>query len=421
MNENPQINPKELRFIERFQKSDIPAILEVEKAVSDIPLNAEQLEAFIDDEPCRIVGVEYQNKIIAFSSIIFYKMDEIEITDFVIHPEYQKGGVVAEFLINQIKKEMMDKDHDDEFISVRVRETDEATQKFYSKHDFQAITPFLEGTYSDGEKAVIMVHAGMIENDLLFGSAEKKQEINDLLFGSAEKKQEICKRFKMRYNPDEAVSEFVDKISKRLEETSLKELRIGKHHNILFNLTAVPQEDGETRYAFELKDAKTRDLYVSIILPIFSDFYTVKEAVSNSFQDVENLTPLKALSFLSQAICSLEEQDITPNSSSYFTTPETTPEDLKEYETFVGRNKDVKLEISTQGKSDRKQFDIILSDPREDGNTPLLMLLLPFDKELNQVKTAVCRALDKVESITPLRALSEVTEALWSIVKGTDR
>jgi ribosomal-protein-alanine N-acetyltransferase len=137
--------------IRSAKNSDIPAILEIERALFSDPWEEQLFNEAIKDHKDFFVSIE-QNKITGY--IIFEKvLDEGHITNLAVSKEYQRKGLASE-LINKILD--LARQQKIKQVFLEVRESNEAARKLYLKFGFLEIGKRKAYYNKTNENAIIL-------------------------------------------------------------------------------------------------------------------------------------------------------------------------------------------------------------------------------------------------------------------------
>lgn len=138
-------------MIRSAKNSDIPAILEIERALFSDPWEEQLFNEAIKDHKDFFVSIE-QNKITGY--IIFEKvLDEGHITNLAVSKEYQRKGLASE-LINKILD--LARQQKIKQVFLEVRESNEAARKLYLKFGFLEIGKRKAYYNKTNENAIIL-------------------------------------------------------------------------------------------------------------------------------------------------------------------------------------------------------------------------------------------------------------------------
>lgn len=122
--------------IRRAQKADIPSILAIEQASFSHPLSLAQLENELQLSHSHFFVIESLSCVITAYVIAWMLIDELEIQDLAVHPNYRQQGI-AKKLLNHVF--LWAREQQIKNVFLEVRHTQQAAQQCYLSLGFKCI------------------------------------------------------------------------------------------------------------------------------------------------------------------------------------------------------------------------------------------------------------------------------------------
>ncbi len=143
--------------VRKIKESDIQAVANLEDACFSSPWPEEQIRYEMKENPCAIIYVAtLDDEVVGYLDFMI-TFDSATINRICVNEVYRRKGI-ANALLDKMVEVCKKQEERVDFITLEVRESNEAAINLYKKNDWIVITK-KPHYYEDGEDAVYMVRS----------------------------------------------------------------------------------------------------------------------------------------------------------------------------------------------------------------------------------------------------------------------
>lgn len=135
-------------------RRDMPEVLEIERASFDHPWTEEDFLCCLRQRNCIGMVAEHNHEIVGFMIYELHK-SKLRILNFAVHPRYRRQSVATQMVRRLIDKLSQQRRKE---ITLEVRETNLAAQKFFSRQGFRALCVLRDHYQDTDEDAYVMCY-----------------------------------------------------------------------------------------------------------------------------------------------------------------------------------------------------------------------------------------------------------------------
>lgn len=143
--------------VRKMMPGDIDAVMAIAEESLAHPYTREQMLYEMNENPVSYLYCAVVDKEVVGYIDFYITFDSCSIAEIAVKESFRSKGI-GNRLIGQLIKDCESKEEPVSWVTLEVRKSNERAQKFYKRHQFEAVT-IKKAYYEDGEDAVYMVRS----------------------------------------------------------------------------------------------------------------------------------------------------------------------------------------------------------------------------------------------------------------------